>query len=163
MTRAKAGAAIPRDQWEWFGNAGHFICSRWCRFHMTTKVGGYLVSTVGELWFERASRERHAKIYDPEWLAANGHRKGDDFDRAYMQRFGFEDIGCDRKYETMVFEAGAPCKAKGCGCGLPVISGSELGCGVYNDAGAATKGHMALCDKYARITPIRSKRKGRAK
>jgi hypothetical protein len=32
----------------WFGHAGHFICAEWCRFHLCTQVGPYLISTVGE-------------------------------------------------------------------------------------------------------------------
>ena len=42
--------SVPINEWEWFGNAGHFICSNRCRFHLCTKVGKYLVSTVGELF-----------------------------------------------------------------------------------------------------------------
>ena len=70
-----------------------------------------------------------------------------------MKRFGFEEIGCGRKYETMVFVAGVPCSAKGCGCGLPAISGSELDADGYNDAGSATAGHLSLCNKYAQEMP----------
>lgn len=33
---------------EWFGHAGHLCVSRWCNFHLTTRVGAYLVSTVGD-------------------------------------------------------------------------------------------------------------------
>lgn len=139
-----------RDQWEWFGSPGHFICADKCRFHLTTKVGKYLVSTVGELWPERGLREIHAKIYDPQWFKANVSLKCDYFDAAYMERFGFEDIGCDRKYETMVFEAGERCDSPGCNCGLPRINGSELDFGAYNSAGEANAGHLALCEKWAK-------------
>ena len=138
-----------KRNWKWFGHAGHFICSRWCQFHLCTLVGKYLVSTVGEYWPERGNREIHAKVYDPKWLQENIHRKGDDFDAVYMKRFGFETIGCDRKYETMVFLAGAVCKVKDCKCGIPSISGSELDFGGYNSAGAAAKGHHKLCEKWA--------------
>jgi hypothetical protein len=31
-----------------YGNAGHLCVSHCCEFHLTTKVGKYLVSTVGE-------------------------------------------------------------------------------------------------------------------
>jgi hypothetical protein len=62
-----------------------------------------------------------------------------------------EEIGCDRKYETMVFFAGERCTAKGCGCGLPSIRGSEMDCEGSNDAGTATKNHMAMCNRYSRI------------
>jgi hypothetical protein len=134
--------------WKWFGHAGHLCVSQWCRYHLCTQVGKYLISTVGEYWPERPVREIHAQVHDPKWLSENQYRRGDDFDAAYMKRFGFENIGCDRKYETLVFEAGKPCATKDCGCGLPEISGSELDSGCYNDAAAAAKGHMELCLKY---------------
>lgn len=138
------------QNWKWFGHAGHFICGAWCRFHLCTQVGNYLVSTVGEYWPERGSREIHAQIHDPKWFAENVNLKGDYFDSAYMKKFGFETIGWDRKYETMVFKAGPPCASKECGCGLPEISGSELDFEGCNDAGAATANHLKLCRKFAR-------------
>ena len=141
---------IDESKWEWFGNAAHLIVGQWCRFHMATLIGKYLVSTVGEYWPERGSREIHAKVADPQWLAKNIHRKGDDFDHEYFKRFGYEEIGCDRKYETFVFKAGERCKAKGCGCGLPDIDGSELDSLAANDAGTATKNHREMCAKVAR-------------
>lgn len=135
---------------QWYGKAAHFIGGNHCRFHMATKVGGYIVSTIGELWWERSSREIHAQISDPKWSADNRQRKGDDFDAAYFKRFGYETIGCDRKYETMVFVAGPPCKSEECNCGVPRISGSELDFGAYNTAGEATAGHMRLVKKWAK-------------
>ena len=139
-----------RNDWQWFGNAGHLIVSEWCRFHLTTKVGDYLVSTVGEYWPERPSREIHARVHDLAWLVENQHLKCDDFDAAYMKRFGYRTVGLDRKYETMVFRAGKPCAAPECGCGLPNIDGQELDFGSYNDAASATRGHMELCEKWSR-------------
>ena len=141
---------IPQNKWKWFGNAGHFIGGNHCRFHLCTQVGKYLVSTVGQLWWERSSREIHAKIYDPQWFAENKHLKGDEFDHAYLRKFGYEEIGCDRRFETMVFRAGQPCTAKGCKCGLPVINGSDLDFLGYANADHATKGHLKLCKKWAK-------------
>lgn len=138
------------NKWKWFGNSGHFICGRDCRFHLCTKVGNYLVSTVGQLWLSRSSREIHAKIDDPVWFSQNKHLLGDSFDSAYMKKFGYEDIGCNRKFETMVFKAGAICEAKECDCGLPEISGSELDMEPYNTAGEAAAGHLKLCKKWDR-------------
>ena len=54
---------VTKDKWVWMGHAGHFICGHDCRFHMATRVGKYLVSTVGELWPSRAVREIHAKAW----------------------------------------------------------------------------------------------------
>ena len=108
------------------------------------------MSTVGQLWLDRLSREIHARVHDSEWLNKNKHLRGDDFDYAYMKKFGFETIGCDRIFETMVFEAGKPCAGKECDCGLPAVMGSDLDFKSYNDTGAATKGHMRLCKKWAK-------------
>ncbi len=37
-----------RAEYVWQGSPGHFICGDQCAFHLSTVVGGYLVSTVGE-------------------------------------------------------------------------------------------------------------------
>lgn len=39
---------VARDKWEWFGYPGHFIAANSCRFRLCTKVGKYLISTVGD-------------------------------------------------------------------------------------------------------------------
>ena len=120
---------IPPEKWKWFGSPGHFICARWCRFHLCTKVGKYLVSTVGEYIHPRSSGA--SEVSENDWLKKN---------------WPGEDIGCDRKYETMVFEASGTCE---CGCGLPKIVPHELDMLGCNDAVEATKGHYKLCRKWA--------------
>jgi hypothetical protein len=130
---------------KYFGNAGHFICADKCQFHITTQIGTYLVSTVGELWPGRAVREIIAKSHDPAWLTKNQSLKGDAFDAAYMERFGYDTIGHDRKFETMVFKTSALCK---CGCGMPEIIPSELDFAGYNDRASANSGHEAMCVKW---------------
>lgn len=141
---------IPKGDWKWFGHAAHFICAEWCRFHMATQVGNYIVSTVGEYWPPRTVREIHASSRDAEWFEENRHLLGDYFDAAYMKRFGFHEIGYKRKYETMVFEAGKPCAEEFCNCGLPTISGTEIAFNGYSTAGDAARGHLALREKFAR-------------
>jgi len=42
---------IPISEWKWSGRAGHFICSDRCRYHLTTIVGDYIISTVGDLHY----------------------------------------------------------------------------------------------------------------
>lgn len=133
-------------RWKWFGNAGHFILGHQCRFHMTTQVGKYLVSTVGQLLHDSSVREILAKS---RGIVLEG--RGDEREADWMNKVGFGDIGYNRKFETMVFRAGKRCAAKGCKCGIPSISGSELDADSYNDAGSATKGHMKLCRKYAAL------------
>jgi hypothetical protein len=68
------------DSWRWFGRAGHFICSPDCLFHMHTHVGGYCISTVGEM-----------RRY-------NGQTG---------ERDPMKEVGLDRFYETMVFRLGS--------------------------------------------------------
>jgi hypothetical protein len=43
-------AVIPLEFWEWYGHGAHFYGSDQCSFRMTTRVGEYLISTVGD-WY----------------------------------------------------------------------------------------------------------------
>jgi len=54
---AKPLRAVPKSEWEWFGQAGHHICSDRCRFHLHTHVGGFCVSTVGESYVDHRDDE----------------------------------------------------------------------------------------------------------
>jgi hypothetical protein len=123
----------PRDEWEWFGSAAHFICGRWCRFHLATLVGPWLVSTVGEYVPPSKSGSERAEA---EFLARN--------------KWG-DTIGCDRKFETMVFRAGKRCADSDCGCGLPAIASSELEMWPYNDRASAQLGHDEMCGKWSTV------------
>ena len=125
--------AVSEAKWEWFGTPGHFICAAWCRFHLCTKVGPWLVSTVGEYVHPRHSKGNEED--ETEWLTKN---------------WPGEDIGIGRKYETLVFRAGKRCKLPECGCRQPAIDGSEVDFAAYNKRGDAAKGHLRLCRKYAR-------------
>lgn len=141
---------IPKSEWKWFGAAGHLIVASDCRFHLTTVIGPYVVSTVGEYWPDRAVREIHAQVRNPNWLAKNKSKKGDEFDYAYMKEFGFQEIGFNRTYETMVFKLDYLCDKEECGrCGWPQIVPSELDMQGYSAAGDAQRGHMEMCEKWA--------------
>lgn len=136
------GRPVPRDEWQWFGHAAHFICGRWCRFHLATQVGPWLVSTVGQYVHPRHGKG--TEVGESAWLAKNPNG---------------EEIGFGRFYETMVFRAGEPCTAKDCGCGLPTLAdASEQDSSGYNDAGAATRGHYAMCDKWAAVSALNQAR-----
>lgn len=39
--------AIPKSKWVWYGYAGHLVVSTRCAYHLTTRIGNFLVSTVG--------------------------------------------------------------------------------------------------------------------
>ena len=139
------------QRWQWFGSAAHFICGRWCRFHLATQVGEYLVSTVGEYVPPDGVQ---TILAESRGIALTG--KGEAREAEFLEKVGFEEIGYRRTYETMVFKAGKPCDAEGCGCGIPVIDGSELDFEGYNDAGAATRGHQEMCAKWANLDAARS-------
>lgn len=66
---------MKKESWIWQAYPGHFIAGFDCDFRLNTYVGGYIVSTIGELRFDR-----------------NGKRK-------------FDDVAPGYKYETMVFKA----------------------------------------------------------
>ena len=100
----------------YLGMPGHFIGASRCVWHLTSVVGPYLVSTLGD--------------YRP------------------FPSDEATNIGAGRKYETMVFKAGAPCTVDGCGCGVPNHNGREIDFAPYNTAGEAQAGHEAMVAKY---------------
>ena len=131
-------AMIPQDEWEWFGNAGHFICGSWCRFHLCTAIGPWLISTVGEYVHPRHGMG--SEMAEAKWLEDNAPG---------------EDIGAGRKYETMVFRIGSErCSSGSCGCGMPLIDGHEIDFLCHNTAGFSAAGHMEMCRKYAAIKAV---------
>lgn len=140
---------MKKDKWIWMPHPAHFICSRNCQYFLATYVGKYIVSTVGELWFDRSSREIHAKIWDKKWYLENITKKGDDFDRAYMEKFGYEDIGCDHKFETMVFKAKKANDKHKC-CPYRINVEKNVDFEGYDSAEDATKGHYRLCNKWSK-------------
>ena len=135
---------MTRDKWVWMPHPAHLVVARWCQFHLATYVGGYIVSTVGEYVPDETGREILASS---RGIVLEG--KGDDRYADYMQKIRFEEIGAERKYETLVFSAG---KATGytCGCAYKPTAWLEVDGRGYNEADAATRGHLELCDKYAR-------------
>ena len=86
-----------KEKWIWMPHAGHLCVGHDCRFHLSTFVGKYIVSTVGEYWPDRQIREIHAKVHNPEWFEKSKHLKGDYWDAAYFKEFGYEEIGMNRK------------------------------------------------------------------
>lgn len=141
---------VPESEWHWFGMAGHFICARYCWFHLTTHVGPWLVSTVGMMLPSSELRTLYAKSRGNPITS-----RGDDAEAEYIRKFGFDEIGWGRKYETMVFPAGAPCVSPDCGCGVPVAtSWREVDMRGYNTTQAAQAGHYEMCHKWSRIMQV---------
>jgi len=136
---------VDKRDWKWFGSAGHLIVSDYCRFHMATQVGAYLVSTVGEYVPESAVREITAHH---RGIALKG--RGDAREADFLEKIGFLDVGAGRKYETMVFHAGAPCTEADCDCGMPTPDDwGEIDAAGYNRRGDAARGHVRMCEKWA--------------
>lgn len=115
---------FPKEKWIWMPHPGHFCGSFDCRFHLNTYVGGYIVSTVGEYYPDSKVREI---------LGRENDRK-------------FEEIGLDRLYETMVFEA---VKSNHKCCPYEMRSGEKDFLG-YTNADDAYEGHLTLCKKWSK-------------
>jgi hypothetical protein len=135
---------IPQSDWKWFGHAGHLCVGPWCRFHLCTEIGPYVVSTVGEYLPMESVREFYAQSRGVILT-----KRGEMGEIEYIQKVGFEDIGFNRKYETMIFRVTGHCNSPECGCGLPMIDGDEQDCEGYNTAKDATEGHIRMCLKWA--------------
>lgn len=131
---------MKRESWIWMPHPGHLIVSRDCRFHLNTYVGGYIVSTVGEWLPDSEVRDILAKSRGIVLKGIGDERRYD-----FMKKIGFEEIGLDRKYETMVFKA-KRIDSECCPWGQ---SGHELDLCGYNEPEDATKGHMKLCKKWS--------------
>lgn len=147
VTRPPTDRGAGGREWRWFGQAAHLIVGQDCRFHLATQVGPWLVSTVGEYLPDSRVRDILAESRGKPLVGRGDARRAD-----WMEKFGYEEIGCDRLYETMVFRAGKPCERDDCGCGLPDIDGQELDFDGYNDAGSAARGHYAMCEKWAALS-----------
>lgn len=133
---------IPKSEWEWYGSPAHLIVADKCRFHMATKIGEFIVSTVGECVPPESMMKND--------LLAKGIKPpipfGDDGEALYLDTFGFREVGSGRKYETMVFRVSV---VVDCECRMPDHNCSELYMDGYNSCGDAHKGHHRICEELA--------------
>ncbi len=138
---------ITRDKWIWMGHPAHFICARDCKFFMATRVGKYIVSSVGEYFPDAPVREIFAQSRGITLTGMGDARQYD-----YMKKVGYEELHSGGYlYETYVFKA-IKNKAKG-GCeACPYIieSGSNVDSMCFKTRGEAFKGHYKMCDKWAK-------------
>lgn len=133
---------MKKEKWVWMPHAGHFIMGNYCRFVLNTYVGKYVVSTVGELWCDSQIRKIKAECRK---IKINGI--GDAWDVDYMEKIGYDTLGSDRKYETMVFKAR---RSKDKCCPWRMVNGNDLDFKGYNDATEARLGHLKMCEKWSR-------------
>jgi hypothetical protein len=137
------------SSWIWMPHPGHFICAFDCRFHLNTKVGSVIVSTVGEYFPDEPVREIYAGV---RGIKLKGI--GDDRKQSYMKQIGYGEIGVDRKYETMVFRAQPRSGLQPLCCPWEPKDYEELEAQGYNDPGKAYAGHMELCKKWEHLIPL---------
>lgn len=121
----------------------HFICSDSCRFVLATKIGKYIVSTVGEYVPDEPIRQIHC---DVRGIKLEG--RGDARLAGYMKKVGFQELGFDRTYETMVFKSRRD-KEDLC-CGYRIVVSEQVDFRGYKDAVEARKGHYYFCNKWAK-------------
>lgn len=73
--------SIDPSEWVWQGHAGHFIHSSRCEFRLATRVGAFLISTVGDYYLE-------GKGYSP--IGSNNIH----FETMVFHAAGTQDCGC---------------------------------------------------------------------
>lgn len=59
---------IPKDEWTWYGFAGHYIGGRQCAYHLCTRIGDRMVSTVGAYYPDRTSDMQTLGIGDDDFF-----------------------------------------------------------------------------------------------
>lgn len=113
---------INQSEWVWYGQPQHFCASKDCHWHLATKVGRVLISSVGR--------------YFP-----NGNMDGTDG----------EDLspGGRMHFETMVFEVTGACMC-GHDCDFVSLNFNDLDCMRYHTAEEARRGHLETCLRWAR-------------
>lgn len=135
---------ITKDKWIWMPHPAHFICSQDCHFHMATKVGKWIISTIGELLFDMQVNEILAKHRNIQLEGMGDFRRAD-----WMRKNGWEEIGMGRTYETMVFKAEKSNEKNSC-CPYRIASGSYVDFRGYKTSEDAYQGHLELCEEYSK-------------
>lgn len=134
---------MTKADWIWMPHAGHSIVKDSCQFHLCTYVNGYIVSTIGEYWPDRDIR-RIIHREDQKLISL----KGDEFDAYYRRCYGFEEIGDERRYETMVFIAEKRKQDDYQCCPYHIGEYVSDAFDGYDTAEKATKGHMRFCFEF---------------
>jgi len=110
----------PLSEWRWFGQAGHLCVAERCRFHLCTKVGKYLVSTIGE-FFAKNEDEKPTEIGCNRLFETMVFKAGKPCNAEVCGK-----------------------------CGMPEIDGRELDFTGYKKIGDAARGHVTMCHKWAK-------------
>jgi hypothetical protein len=122
---------IEREQWIWFGFPKHFIMADKCQFHMATKVGHWIISTVGQLVTDDMDEYNYDIKENPDGIK-------------------MKEVGAGRFFETMVFEA-EKARCDCCEWEVNVENGRhDFPGGAYDTASEAREGHMKVCEFIAK-------------
>lgn len=133
---------MDRSQWVWMPHPGHYILSRECRFFLSTYVGKYLVSTIGERVPSSETRDILA-----ESRGITLECKGESREDEWIIKNGYEPLGVSgQTYESMVFVAKK--STKKC-CPFKMKSGREEAAEYYRNSAEAIKGHYRLCKEWS--------------
>lgn len=108
-----------QSDWKWFGHAGHFICAAQCRFHLCTQVGDKLISTIGDYYDHKNTRQ------------TIGSGPTD-----YFETFVFQVTGP------------SSCTQVECQCNMPQVNWLELEGIRHETAGNAMRAHVSYCAQY---------------
>lgn len=46
--KGKQMPRISESEWKWYGYGGHLCVSSFCAYHLATRIGGFLISTIGD-------------------------------------------------------------------------------------------------------------------
>lgn len=94
-----------REVWKWYGFAGHLVVSDKCAYHLCTRVGNFLVSTVGH-YLPYGARKIHTigsgtkDFYETMVFNCCGETKDGD-----PITFGYE-LECERYVTSIEAERG---------------------------------------------------------
>lgn len=92
--------------WKWYGFPGHLIVADRCAYHLCTKVGGYLISTVGAFYPDPRRSKKIETIgsgpddfYETFVFKCSGERDGN-------PQIGFSEIDGWRYPDSLLAEKG---------------------------------------------------------
>lgn len=132
-----------KENWTWMPHVDSIIGDD-CQFRLCTYVNGYLITTIGEYLPERnILKSIHPLDNKLQTL------KGDEFDRYFLSKYGYEKIAMGHLYQTQVFIAQKRVEEEDQCCTHHRVKGEYcIESNGYAYAVSATVGHMNLCLEY---------------
>lgn len=99
---------IPESEWRWFGAPLHYICGSRCVFHLGTRIGNYVISTVGDFRPDGPYKPRDTIGYQREFETMVFRVLGDHGDCVCPQIDGSE-------IDSYTYPMGSECDAVNAG------------------------------------------------